>query len=162
MSSNVLQITVTGKDEVLGRLEAIVSQKFVDDILDESVAIVLGRIRANFLSKVDPDGLPWIPSHAGQLREAKGGSGTGYDSGKLFHSLQEFEAGPNQRAIGTDVTSASGFPYGKVFQDGRSISSKKGGSTLQPERVFLGFGPDDQVLMDALVQSRIDRVLGNG
>lgn len=156
--SDLLKIDVRGAEDVVERLQKIGSQEFIDDVLDEAAAILIGRIRERFLSKIDPDGLPWVESKAGARREAHGGPGTGFDSGRLFHSIQEFEAGPNQRAIGTDITSIAGFPYGRVFQEGRTISSKKG-NTEQPARIFLGFGEDDQTVADALVNLRIQRIV---
>lgn len=159
MTDSLLRISVSGNEAAQAKLRAITDQSLIDNILDEAEAIFLGRIRARFLEKVDPDGVPWIPSQAGTRREASGGPGTGYDSGNLFRSIQEFEAGPNQRGIGTDVTSADGFPYAIAFQFGFSSTSKKGKSISSPARIFLGFGDDDQQIADNLVAARVTQIL---
>lgn len=98
-------------------------------LLDESAAILLNSIRNRFLRGVDTDNTPWPVSHAAILRAKAGrGGGTLYDTGRLFHSLQEFAVDAQSRAIGTNVT------YGSVHQFG---------NVKLPKREFLGFADRD-------------------
>jgi phage gpG-like protein len=137
-------VTVTGQDVLKARLQGLVDALAVDQILDEMEALLLSRIRARFLQQVDPNGVPWVPSHASLRRAAQGiGGGTLFNTGRLFHSIQAFKEDENTRAIGTNVE------YAEKLQIGEP----------PPARVFLGFGEEDSVLATALVQKRIDQAM---
>lgn len=143
----MLQITpsFSGYEEIQARLAQLDNPKLVDDILDEGTAILLNRIRTRFLGEVDPDDATWIPSKAGLKRRAMGGTGTLFDTGTLFHSIQAFQPSePGSRGLGTDVFYA---PY------------LQNGTHRMPPRVFLGFGEEDISVVSALVLRRVSEAL---
>lgn len=114
------------------------------EILDEAVALLLSRIRRRFLQQIDPDGVPWQPSLASIIRQKTGrGGGTLFDSGTLFHSIQEYADTDTSRLIGTDVD------YAKKHQEGIG----------QVKRVFIGANAEDQDLMLRLIIRRIEKVV---
>jgi phage gpG-like protein len=118
-------------------------------LLDTATALLLNRIRTRFLSEVDPEGRPWVPSKAGLRRRArldkKGRPGTGtlFDTGRLFRSIQAAGEGPDIRYIGTDV------PYAKYHQ----------GSQAKIERRFLGINAEDAQAVERLLRRRLQDAL---
>jgi len=141
----MLKITVRIDSEGLSKqilkLEEILASGL---ILDEASAFVLNRIRTRFLSEVDPDGKPWIPSAAGIRRKSKGGSGTLFDTGTLFRSIQASGSGPDTRFIGTDV------PYAKHHQIP---------NTKHIHRPFLGVNDDDARILEGILANRLSAAL---
>lgn len=138
-----------GLDDVLKQLDDIgEGLSDVRDLLDEAAAITLSRIRDRFLHEMDPDGTPWVPSRAGIARRGKGGTGTLFDTGTLFRSIQLFASTDTERTIGTNVN------YAKKIQLGGWYAFDNPKGNLQPARVFLGFGDEDVFLVEALVQRR--------
>lgn len=139
-----ISATVNGVDEIKAKLAAL--EKAVDsvELLDEAEAIVLNRVRTRFLAEVDTEGHPWFPSIAGINRRFKGGTGTLFDTGTLFHSIQEFSRGPEFREIGTDV------PYGPIYQLGLSG---------QVRREFLGVSEEDSLVVEKFILKRIEDAL---
>jgi phage gpG-like protein len=96
---------------------------------------------------MDPQGNKWPPSKAAQRRAVTGkGGGTLFDSGKLFRSLQLSSESDDSRSIGTNATSAGGFPYPLVHNFGLAGF---------PQRQFLGFADDDITLMVHVVLQHI-------
>lgn len=146
----MFSITLTGVPELLVKFSGL--RKAVDpaDILDEAQAIMLNRIRTRFLAEKDPDLISWPPSAAALKRRSGGyttrggkkytATGTLFETGTLFHSIQAYRVDPNTRGIGTDV------PYAKYHQFGTS---------MLPPRVFLGFNADDLLTMERRVLQRI-------
>jgi phage virion morphogenesis protein len=137
------------KIDVLGqpRLEQIINavDEAIDPthILDEGAAILLARNLKRFLQQVDPDGVPWIPSKAAEIRAKKGrGGGTLFDTGNLFHSIQLARSTVSERFIGTDV------PYGRFHQFGKPIA-----------RPFLGINEEDIGMLNKLVIKRLKEKL---
>jgi len=110
-------------------------------MLDDTMTLLLSRIRKRFLAEEAPDGTKWIESTSGARRRAKGGTGTLFDTGRLFHSIQAHTKGPNYRAISTDV------PYARKHQEGLGGEVK---------RVFLGFSTEDESLVHKLIARRIE------
>lgn len=111
-----------------------------EKILDEAEALFLNRIRTRYLAETSPDGVKWKPSKAGEYRRSKGGTGTLFDKGTLFHSIQAFAPKPNERTIGTDVF------YAKKHNEGLDGMER---------REFMGFSKDDQELFEKLVLLRV-------
>lgn len=138
----MLSIEILGLPELEQKLLKFEQSVNVEEILDQASSLLLARIRQRFLAEVDPDNVPWIPSFAGIRRRAAGGPGTLFDTGRLFHSIQLFADGPNERTIGTDV------PYAAELQK-------------RPDRnwVFLGFGEEDKILAQEFVIKRISEAL---
>ena len=118
----------------------------IEAILDEASAFLISRILTRFLAETDPNGVPWIPSKAGMARRLKGGTGTLFDTGKLFRSLQVFKTAEGERRVGTDV------PYAPLMQLG-------GGPFKLPPRPFLGFSNEDESMIKQIVQLRINESL---
>jgi len=99
----MFSLEVTGDlSSFIGALPASID-KAVSTALDQSAAAILNRLRTTFLAETDPSGTPWIPSHAGQRRRAKGGTGTLFNTGTLFRSIQLSSPQQNVRVISTDV-----------------------------------------------------------
>jgi len=123
-------------------------------ILDEAGAVILNRIRTRFLAEEDADGSKWPESRAAEKRKGGGytirggkkwrGTGTLFETGTLFRSLQLAGTGPDERKILTDVE------YGKYHQYG---------TKLLPRRVFLAFNQADADLVSTLITRRIEKAL---
>jgi phage gpG-like protein len=141
-----LQITVS-TSALQATLEAL--QDFIEpsNIANEAGAMLLNRIRTRFLQEKDPDGAAWAPSQAAIDRRRKGGTGTLFDTGRLWRSIQ-FAQVP---VFGTKVI-ASDVPYGKYHQFGIG----------QVRRVFLGVGVADGVLIERLLERRLQQILAKG
>ena len=145
-------IGVSGLDELRAKLEQVGKALDSEDVLDEATAIILNRIRTRFLAEEGPDG-KWPQSKAAAKRRAGGytwsngrkwtGTGTLFASGKLFHSIQEYDAGPDERMIGSDVF------YGLYHQYGIG----------QEKREFLGFNAADAEVVEKLILKRIEEAL---
>jgi len=113
-------------------------------ILDEASAILLNRIRTRFLREEDPNNIPWLPSKPGLKRRALGGTGTLWETGNLFRSIQLAGTGPDERQILTDVE------YGKYHQEG---------TKFMVAREFMGFNDEDADLVENLILRRIQDAL---
>ena len=136
---------IKGIPGVQSFLLSVESALLGEELLDEVGALLLARNRQRFLDEVDPDGVPWIPSRAGEERRARGDTGTLFDTGRLFHSIQLVNTGTNSRAIQTDV------PYAEKHQRGLE-------GMIQ--RVFLGFGDSDLEAVNLFLGTRISELLG--
>lgn len=99
------------KGEFLAGLSPLVDA-VIEESLDKSAASILNSLRRTFLAEQDPSGQAWVPSAAGRKRRAKGGTGTLFDTGRLFRSIQLSSSTPGERVISTDV------PYGPGLQSG--------------------------------------------
>lgn len=142
----MLQIEVTGQEDVQAAFDSLEEALNPVQILDESAALLLHRIRTRFLAQVDPDGIPWKPSMAARIRASKGrGGGTLFNTGRMFHSIQVYKEGFDSRAIGTDVPYAAKHQFGL---DGMVV------------RRFMGFGNEDVVLVEQLIKKRAFAALG--
>lgn len=115
-------------------------------VADAAAALLLDANRKRFLSEVDPDNQPWTPSKAGLARRAKGGSGTLFDTGALFHSIQAFRASGGMAEIGTDI------PYARKHQEGIGVE----------KRMFLGINDDDTERVLDLVERMVARAADDG
>jgi len=138
-------VTVTGLEELQITLKSLAGALAIESMLDEAAASILDHLRKHYLDQIDPDGNDWVPSQAGLLRESSGGPGTGYDTGMLFRSIQLFSSSDGERVIGTDRPYAAGFDQGH--------------SGLAPPRHFLGFGDEDEKIVDAILKRRVDQAL---
>lgn len=118
----------------------------LEEILDEASAFLVSRILTRFLAETDPNGKPWVPSKAGMTRRLAGGTGTLFDTGRLFRSIQVYKDRDGQRRIATDV------PYGPLLQSG-------GGPFNMPARVFMGFSKEDESMVRQIVQLRVNEAI---
>lgn len=108
----------------------------------EATALILNRIRTRFLAQEAPDGVAWEPSYAAFLRSFTGrGGGTGFDTGNMFHSIQQFSISPLEQSIATDVA------YAKYFQEG---------TEFMPAREFLGFNEEDEDLAIRVLLAKLN------
>jgi len=129
--------------------DLITAVKNVDtsELLDEAAAFLLNRIRTRYLKEIDPDLVPWTPSLSGIRRRRRGGTGTLFDTGRLFHSIQAgFLGDPEFRTVETDV------PYASHHQLGTGKF---------PRRAFIGFNDEDVDTLNVILQTRLDEMLGN-
>lgn len=131
--------------EVQLQLEHMLTAIDVEEILDEAGTFLLNRIRTRFLREQAPDGTFWPPSKAAIERRKHGGTGTLFDTGRLFRSIQVGTEHAGQRVIGTDV------PYGAIHQLGLLGF---------PKRVFLGFNQEDADLLQKVLQVRLNEMFG--
>lgn len=129
----------------MAQLEAVLDS-LTDPLLDEAGSFILNRIRTRYLQELAPDDTPWIPSQAAIERRKHGGTGTLYDTGRLFHSIQLATVGPT-RVIGTDV------PYGAKHQLGAP-------SEGIIQRMYLGFSDGDVDILSELLAKRLGDLLG--
>lgn len=136
----MLRAGVFGVDEAISVLASVNESLNPTKILDEATAVLLARIRQRFLAEVDTDGKPWVPSLASKVRKAGRGGGTLFNTGRLFHSIQEYAESLTTRYIGTDV------PYGKYHQFG---------TRTLPRREFLGVSNDDMDVMTKVIVRRV-------
>lgn len=146
----MISYSISGLDELELKLQAVNQAINTDVMVDEAAAIMLNRLRARFLAEEGPDG-KWEPSEAGVKRKAGGftyrngrrysATGTLFESGTLFHSIQLYRVGAGERSIRTDV------PHAKYQQHG------------QPPRVFLGFNEDDVNTASLLILKRVKEAI---
>ncbi len=143
----MVQLEVGGDAlKFIATLAAIDPSNFTDALLDEAGSFILNRIRTRFLQELDPSDTPWIPSHAAIERRKHGGTGTLYDTGRLFHSIQLATVG-DTRVIGTDV------PYGAKHQQGDLAHGIV-------QRMFLGFSdPGDTDTLKLLLEKRLAELI---
>lgn len=135
-----------------GVLKGLMAALDPTEILDEAQAVLLNRIRTRFLSGIGPDG-PWVPSKAGMKRKGGGytyrggkkytATGTLFETGTLFHSIQAHTGGGDSLVISSDV------PHGRYHQFGSGDG----------KRVFLGFNDEDIDLVVRLIRNRIGKAL---
>lgn len=135
---------------------ALVGVIDTEEILDEAAAVLLNRIRTRFLAEQDPNKVKWQPSLAA-LRRRSGkytyrngkkytATGTLFETGTLFHSIQLANTPPGERSIATNVPYAGYMNYGTA--------------KFKP-RVFLGFGQDDLSVATRLILLRVKQQLKN-
>jgi phage gpG-like protein len=127
-------------DAVLSKLELALDSTL---ILDEAGALLLNRIRTRFLAETSTDGSKWLPSKAAIKRRANGGTGTLFQTGRLFRSIQLSGSGADQREISTDV------PYAAYHNFGLG----------QVKREFIGASAEDGLLIERLVMLRVSEAL---
>jgi phage gpG-like protein len=127
----------------LGDLDNI-AELNTEDVLDEAAAFLIGQILKRFLAEQNPDGQPWLPSKAGIRRRLAGGTGTLFDTGRLFRSLQVYKDVKGQRRIGTDV------PYAAKHQLG---------THGMPVRAFLGVPKADEIMVSKILDLRVAEFL---
>jgi len=125
-------------------LKALNKELDTTRIEDEASAMLLNRLRTNFLAERTPDGVKWPESKAAKKRRASGGTGTLFASGTLFRSIQLTRFG-SRRAIGTDVS------YARKHNDGLDGMVK---------RQFLGVTTQDGLDYEKILLKRIQRAIG--
>lgn len=146
MSFITLNANLSSATQQLGSVEGdLLSLVDTNLILDTAGAVLLNRIRTRYLAETDPDGVPWIPSKAGLRRRLIGGTGTLFETGTMFHSIQLHKVNDTERSISTDV------PYAGYHQNGKG----------QVKRVFLGFSSEDQDVYTAVVSNLLARAVAS-
>lgn len=138
-----ISISDTARDGVLAKLKVLAELTDPTFVVQQASALVLNRIRSRFLREVDPAENPWPPSKAAIARRASGGTGTLFDTGRLFRSIQLASLQGNEARIGTDV------PYAKYHQLGIG----------QVQRQFLGISDGDARLVERVLQRMINQQL---
>lgn len=113
----MIRLSVTAKFDTafIDKLEPLLAAE-AETALDKSAAAILNRLRTTYLAEQDPYGKPWTPSKAGIKRRAKGGTGTLFNTGNLYRSIQLSSSTPGERVISTDVG------YGAKLQAGTDYS----------------------------------------
>ena len=132
----MLSVEILGLPALIDKLNRLDASLDVEDILDESEALLLNRIRTRFLTQEDPDGNTWKPSQRALITGGK----TLFKTGTLFHSIQAHTTAPNERTISTDVF------YGPFHQFG---------TKRMVRRAFLGFNDEDLYLAERRVLQRV-------
>jgi phage gpG-like protein len=141
----MLRIEISTSGDALTVLTRFRKNLPITQILDESAALLLNRIRTRFLDETKPTGGKWVKSKAAIRRRRLGlGGGTLYNTGRLFQSIQLYQFGENGRMIGTDV------PYAGYHNEG---------TTSLPQRKFLGFSKEDMSLAQQIAIKRISEAL---
>ena len=128
-----------------------------DAVVDAAAAIILDHTRKRFLQEIDPDGNPWPPSQAAIKRREAGGTGTLFDTGTLWRSIQELPATGDlfgttgERIIAAGAYNKYGTEYGQFHQHG---------TKHLPVRKFMGINPDDIELFESRMLQRAAEALG--
>jgi phage gpG-like protein len=149
----LLTVSVQGQPGLTKALTGLTDALDPVKILDEGAAVIYNRMRARFLIEQAPDGSKWPPSYAALRRARSGrGGGTLFDTGKLFRSIQLYADSATSRAIGTNVTSPTGYPYAFAHQYGIGF----------PQRQFLGFAAEDLDIMTRVITNRVVKGLKLG
>ncbi len=134
---------VSGDASLYGGLDGNVNELF-KRAMDQSAASILNRLRTTYLAEQDPLGQAWIPSKSGEARRRKGGTGTLFDSGRLFRSIQLSRLPDlSERAIDTDV------PYAEKHNFGREGMVK---------REFMAITPEHEALAESIFQYRLEEI----
>lgn len=141
-------IRIAFEDITLGDSLDLIEDQFgeqgaVAKMLQKAAGFLLDANRKRFLAETDPDGKPWEPSKAGLRRRASGGTGTLFDTGKLFNSIElQSELSKDRRNVfqAETVIGTSGVPYARKHQEGDGVV----------KRVFLGVGDDDRFQLEEL------------
>ena len=129
----------------------------LETVLDEAAAYLLDVTRKRFLAETDPDGNPWEPSFSGLRRRSKGDTGTLFDTGSLFHSIDLLETRPRQRVIGVNPATINTRTGEKVEE--YAIKHQEGIGPGIVQRKFIGVSFDDESVIDRLLQARIGPIL---
>lgn len=142
-----VEVDLSGLTQLAAALQ---DEDIVVDALDFSSSILLNRIRSRFLAETSPDGSKWEPSRAALARRRAGGTGTLFDTGRLFRSIQiapgsnsKDSEGFTQRVISTDV------PYARAHQLGIG----------QVKRPFMGASPEDEALLTKSLEENITELV---
>lgn len=162
MAEDFIEIDAEGFRDLVRGIDALeknlLNKSGRNKLVREVGAVLLARIRRRFLDETDPDGTRWPVSKAAAIRKAggktyryingtrKGYSGTGtlFETGALWNSIQLGRAKDGQVNIGTNI------PYAPFLQRGTS---------RLPPRVFLGFGDEDERIATGIIEKRIDDIL---
>lgn len=142
MTTLVVTVDQHELEFLLHQLVELEGVNYIRDLLDETMALLLNRIRTRFLNTEAPDGSIWPVSAAAIKRNFNGK--TLFDTGTLFHSIQGYVTADNERQIGTNVF------YGVFHQFG---------TKFLPERVFLGASDNDLSLIQGLMVRRVQAAL---
>lgn len=135
--AGLFQVQVRGGLDSRRAIDLFIDGADTEKILDQAAAVLLNRIRTRYQQQVDPEGKAWVPSQ----RVLKYGGNTLIDTGRLFRSIQLYNAPTGMRLIGTDVF------YGPYMHFG---SKKKG----NPARAFMAFNDDDLDLVEKMILAR--------
>jgi phage virion morphogenesis protein len=162
MAEELIEIEAGGFRDLARGIEALNKNLLTpskrNQLVREVGAVLLARIRRRFLAQTDPDGKRWPVSKAAVIRKGGGktyryingvrkgfgGTGTLFETGALFQSIQLGRAQKGEVNIGTDV------PYARFVQEG---------TNRLPERIYLGFGDEDQRLATDFIEKRINDIL---
>lgn len=128
------------------------------EVADGSLAILLNRIRTRFLAEVDPQLQPWPQSEAARIRRGRGGTGTLFDTGQLFRSIQAAE----DEGVLAQAVSASDDEFLATRMIGTDVpyaGFHNFGTKTLPRRSFMGANDDDMQVIEAYILRRIRRAL---
>ena len=145
-----IEVNIDHLQEMIQDLEKVIGELDPAPLLEDAGAFLLNRIRTRFLAEKDPDGQPWEPSKAAIKRRAKGGTGTLFDTGTLFKSIQFAKTGQDEAVIGTDVEYAPYMHYGFVHH----ISGQKVGPWP-----FMGISKDDANTVEIILSKRLQEII---
>lgn len=146
----IIEVQSSRLDEVL---HSVFDEALDEDaVLDEAATIIVNHTRQRYLEEVNPDGEPWIPSRAGIARRRTGGTGTLFDTGTLWRSIQLSDNHPpGERIIQAGAFDSKGEEYGHHHQFGIP--------GVLPIREFLGVPQGDIELFEARIMQRVAEAL---
>ena len=175
MSAPISLIIDVQYSQVAGILKSLSTALNADWVTASATAMILRRTRARFLQELDPDGKPWIPSWAGIKRRAGGhtyrngnaytGTGTLFESGALFHSIQvpegQEEFSPGFQGDLFSTLSERKIMAGAIGEDGEEYGHKfQYGEDEMIQRRFLGINAEDVELFEADLLARAAEAMG--
>lgn len=150
-----IEVKIDHLGELIADLKEVIGNIKTQPLLEDAGAYMLNRIRTRFLSEKDPDDAPWKPSKAAVKRREAGGTGTLFDTGKLFKSIQfAFTGGKDDEAtISTDVPYAPYLHYGFVHW----LSKEKIGPWP-----FMGISQKDADVLELILIKRVEEQIEKG
>lgn len=156
-----LQIIVeVSASSLYASLTALDDNLDAGEVAKDAASIILNHTRQRFLQERDPDGNPWPPSQAGIDRRAAGGTGTLFDTGTLWRSIQEVEGNGTQMGLFGDTAeivieagayNKQGVEYGHFHQYG---------TKYLPIRRFMGINDGDVEMFEGRLLQRCAEALG--
>lgn len=151
-----------------GVLIALDAAMDVDEIVQDAATIILNNTRNRFLLEQDPSGHKWPASQAAKDRRSaldknqRGGTGTLFDTGALWRSIQQpAQSGAQGNLFGdfaeavitAGALNSKGVEYGHFHQEG---------TKHLPQRRFMGVNKGDQELFEGRLLQRAAQALGVG
>jgi phage gpG-like protein len=149
VTSLVVEIDISQLQEVLQTVQDALN---VEEVLDMAASIILNNTRARYLQEKNPEGKAWPPSKAAIKRRRGGGTGTLFDTGTLWRSIQLVDEGSDgERVITAGAWNDKGTEYGHFHQEG---------TKFLPVREFMGVVESDIELFEARVMQKVAAALG--
>ncbi len=154
MSGAAIEITLEGVERLNQRFATLAhidtDNQFLNDVGGVVESQTHRRIRTE---KTSPDGIAW-PEWSDEYAETRhGGHSLLMGEGNLDDSIQ-FSVGVDSIEVGTNVVYAAEHQFGNDQKD------KAGRKHNTPAREYLGMNDDNWAEVEAVLDARIDEIMG--